>query len=248
AFVAHGTDSIEHSASAPGMAMPASEGLFGGGPSSSLSYRWVSGSQIQQMLSDGYIPAEFDELDGEQQLVRPKQRGMIQTIDDVIELAWSAGAGVGDPLDRDPADVARDVRDGAVSAHWARELYGVVLDGETVDQAATERRRSEMLSARKDGRAPADGRTGDAAGERLRLWDILDVVLSADGSAAYACAACGTDLSGDGTGDYKSGAVMAEHPLVSRVPHSERAVQLVDDTVVVRDFACLGCGRLLATE
>jgi N-methylhydantoinase B len=248
AFVAHRTESIEHSASAPGMAMPASEGVFGGGSSSSLSYRWVSGSQIQQLFADGRIPAEFDELDGEQQLVRPKQRGMIQTIDDVIELAWSAGAGVGDPLDRDPADVARDVSDGAVSAHWARELYGVVLDGETVDEAATELRRRAILSARHDGRPSALPVTADAPGERLRLWDILDVLLAADGSASYACAACGTDLSADGTGDYKSGAVMAEHPLISRVPHSERAVQLVDDTVVVREFACPGCSRLLATE
>jgi N-methylhydantoinase B len=60
----------------------------------------------------------------------------------------AGGGGWGDPLERDPERVARDVRDEKVSAHSAREHYGVVIcaDG-SVDAAAT----SELRAARKAG-------------------------------------------------------------------------------------------------
>jgi len=45
---------------------------------------------------------------------------------------------MGDPLARDPAKVARDVRDGLVSVANARALYKVVVSGDSVlDAAAT---------------------------------------------------------------------------------------------------------------
>jgi N-methylhydantoinase B len=46
-------------------------------------------------------------------------------------------------MERDPAAVLRDVRDGVVSARAAFDLYGVVLreGGKEVDSAATAARR-----------------------------------------------------------------------------------------------------------
>jgi N-methylhydantoinase B len=56
----------------------------------------------------------------------------------ILELP--GGAGLGDPTDRDPALVARDVRDGLVSAANARDLYKVaVTDDFAVDLAETAR-------------------------------------------------------------------------------------------------------------
>ncbi len=51
----------------------------------------------------------------------------------------AGGGGHGDPLERDPRAVARDVLDDKVSVAAARELYGVVVghDGE-LDLEATE--------------------------------------------------------------------------------------------------------------
>lgn len=53
------------------------------------------------------------------------------------------GGGWGDPLQRDPERVLRDVRDGLVSAEVARDVYGVVLseEGDAVDLRATGDRR-----------------------------------------------------------------------------------------------------------
>jgi N-methylhydantoinase B len=44
---------------------------------------------------------------------------------DRVTLLTAGGGGHGDPRDRDPAAVRRDVADGYVSARAARETYGV---------------------------------------------------------------------------------------------------------------------------
>jgi N-methylhydantoinase B len=77
---------------------------------------------------------------------------------DVFAVTWQGGGGCGDPLDRDPETVARDVARGAVSRDAAEEIYGVVLARGSVEKsasalsevdfAATERRRQEMRAAR----------------------------------------------------------------------------------------------------
>jgi len=59
------------------------------------------------------------------------------------------GGGFGNPLERDPEKVCKDVRDGTVSLENAREAYGVVLsdDATQVDVPATEHARAEMSGA-----------------------------------------------------------------------------------------------------
>ena len=62
-----------------------------------------------------------------------------------------AGAGGwGDPLERDPSAVLRDVRNELLSPEKALANYGVVLDlkGWKVDEAATVRRRAEIAKSR----------------------------------------------------------------------------------------------------
>src|ERR1700761_2500464 len=62
---------------------------------------------------------------------------------DRLILELPGGAGMGDPLTRDPALVARDVRDGLVSAAKARTLYKVALtEDHHVDATETARLRS----------------------------------------------------------------------------------------------------------
>lgn len=73
----------------------------------------------------------------------------------VIRIRTTGGGGWGDPLDRDPELVARDVQWGKVSSAAARDDYGVVLSCEgqraDVDASATE----ELRGALRAGR-PAD--------------------------------------------------------------------------------------------
>jgi hypothetical protein len=61
----------------------------------------------------------------------------------------SGGGGLGDPLERNPALVADDVRLGYTSTDVARETYGVALDGDGgVDVNATRRLRDTIRRER----------------------------------------------------------------------------------------------------
>jgi N-methylhydantoinase B len=67
------------------------------------------------------------------------------------------GGGWGDPLTRDPAQVAEDVAEGLISVAAARRLYGVVLRGNmSLDEVGTKRLRERLRSkvkARTRGKA-----------------------------------------------------------------------------------------------
>ena len=68
------------------------------------------------------------------------QGGSYNLLDDgdVLVNQTGGGGGYGDPFERDPLAVARDVRNGFVSAESARRDYGVSVGGDfTVDEAET---------------------------------------------------------------------------------------------------------------
>ncbi len=52
-------------------------------------------------------------------------------LDEIWVGVSSGGGGYGDPLDRDPASIAQDVRDGLVGTETAEHVYGVMLTAET---------------------------------------------------------------------------------------------------------------------
>jgi N-methylhydantoinase B len=56
-----------------------------------------------------------------------------------IVLQTAGGGGYGDPFDRDPERVARDVAEGFISVQRARQAYGVAIDEKTgvVDKSTT---------------------------------------------------------------------------------------------------------------
>ncbi len=67
---------------------------------------------------------------------------------DAYLMQSGGGGGFGDPYERDPALVARDVAEGYVSAAAALDLYGVVVTSDGVlDVEATRRQRSEPRPA-----------------------------------------------------------------------------------------------------
>jgi N-methylhydantoinase B len=67
---------------------------------------------------------------------------------DVVSYQTCGGGGFGPPLERDPAQVLRDVVQGKVTIGRARDRYGVVIGGEPlqVDRAATDRLRADQAA------------------------------------------------------------------------------------------------------
>ena len=65
---------------------------------------------------------------------------------DVIRHVQPGGGGWGDPLEREPSAVERDVADDKVSVAKAAELYGVVIDQESrgIDEEATRSLRNDL--------------------------------------------------------------------------------------------------------
>jgi N-methylhydantoinase B len=68
------------------------------------------------------------------------------------------GGGYGDPLDRDPERVRRDVIAGVVTVEHAALRYGVVVQpgGASLDEEATTRRREEIREQRRAGASRPD--------------------------------------------------------------------------------------------
>ena len=75
---------------------------------------------------------------------------------DVVRWVLPGGGGWGDPLDRDPERVLRDVRNELVSPAAAERDYGVVVDvdGRVVDEAATVRLRARRRAGRGEDEVP----------------------------------------------------------------------------------------------
>lgn len=69
---------------------------------------------------------------------------------DLLRMVSPSGGGFGDPLDRDPSLVLRDVLDGLLSSDAARAIYGVVIAGHDVDAQATAVERARRSATRND--------------------------------------------------------------------------------------------------
>ena len=85
--------------------------------------------------------------DGTERIVGNKQEDIAVAAGDELDFITWGGAGWGDPLERDPALVAKEVTQGLVSEQGAR-AYGVVLTGGAIDAAGTDALRSDIRSQR----------------------------------------------------------------------------------------------------
>lgn len=105
-----------------------------------------------------------------------------------LEFRLGSGGGHGDPLERDPAQVAREVRQGRLSVQQAGDVYGVVVDEGRADPVATERRRAGLLAARLAAAIPARRAVAEPDGETAAPDLPLYPGVVQRGSHAYAAA------------------------------------------------------------
>lgn len=88
---------------------------------------------------------------------------------DLLRVMTCGGGGWGDPLERDPEAVRIDFMRGLVTASAAHDHYGVVFRGEgleaVIDEAATERRKAEIVEQRPELRLYDRGE---------RYWELVE--------------------------------------------------------------------------
>ena len=94
------------------------------------------------MPSENYLDPE-----GENRVL-PSKFTMTIRRGDVFRHVLAGAGGWGDPLERDPAAVLRDVRNEFLSPAKAATDYGVVISENRIDPKATAKRRAEIRAAR----------------------------------------------------------------------------------------------------
>ncbi|MBS9376012.1 hydantoinase B/oxoprolinase family protein [Rhodococcus sp. B50] len=124
-------------------------GAFGGFPGSASGFTVALGAGADRTLGDGRVPMSIADLGATEQQIAGKQFGIELAAGDVVRMRSGGGGGFGDPLSRDPQQVADDVRSGVVSPRTAEAGYGVVLDTDgNADAAATEHQRGLIRHSR----------------------------------------------------------------------------------------------------
>ncbi|WP_436903744.1 hydantoinase B/oxoprolinase family protein, partial [Halovenus halobia] len=110
------------------------------------TYPWgVEGGKHAQTSEKKLIRA-----DGTEEELPSKVENVAVEPGDKLLFSTAGGGGLGDPLERDPEVVATEVARGLITEDAAHEEYGVVLDGDGVDEPATETRRAELRGSRDD--------------------------------------------------------------------------------------------------
>jgi N-methylhydantoinase B len=179
------TDSVSGVIATHGVALPNRTGIFGGLPGSCAHFELVRGGDVLAQMGRGEAIERLQDADGDYSVLPSVSAGAVIKRGEVVNVRLQNGGGYGDPIERDPAAVERDVADGAVSRERAAAVFGVVAG----DAEATRRRREEIREERRrrmraprggsgEGHVP-DGQWGDA--------------LSFAGGVAT-CARCGEEL------------------------------------------------------
>jgi N-methylhydantoinase B len=247
-FIPHGTRQIIQDTESSGAAIPTAPGLFGGYPACTNAYEFVRDSDIHQWFEQRRMPGDISELRGDPVTLQLRQLDIVQNPADVYAVAFAAGASYGDPVERDPEAVRRDVELGDISAAAARALFSVVLVGQSdelrVDTAATAALRHQVIVARL-GREPRAPRAPRLPVLR-HITETLDLVIT-DGRQHFACCRCGHVLCAVSE-NYKAHALRLDRPIQAANPLIGDPQRFIDAAVQFRQFCCPACGVLIENE
>ena len=246
AFIPHGTREIEHETESSGAAIPTAPGLAGGYPACTNAYAFKRDTDILEWFRARRLPGDITELAGRDELLQLRQVDIHQGPADVYAVAFAAGAGYGDPIEREPEAVRQDVEVGDISPEAARDIFRVALVGAepAVDHAATAALRRQALVERlgREPRPPATSRPPLL----FHVTEYLDLV-TVDGARRLACARCGQILCAAGE-NYKAHALRIDRPIQAANPLIGDPQRFIDAAVQFRQFHCPACGGLLENE
>ncbi|MFZ0040570.1 MAG: hydantoinase B/oxoprolinase family protein, partial [Solirubrobacteraceae bacterium] len=154
---------------------PKGQGQLGANPGSRASFRMRSETEVANLLSGGEVPQDFDTVGGEELPVMFKGPPLDLPPGFAWEWVSPTAGGWGDPLLRQPNDVAADITAGLLSVEDARRVYGVVADATgVVDEEASAEARLAIRRERLDGGEP--GEPVQAPEGAARAGELLYIV------------------------------------------------------------------------
>lgn len=125
-------------------------GLAGGYPAPNVMQWIVKNSNIPERLKKGDFPRNYDEIGGDWEVMPIFALRKLEPGDILIQYE-GGGGGYGDPIERDPDLVLKDVKLGYVSLEAAKKSYGVVIYPEKLEVNINKTRelRAKIISRRK---------------------------------------------------------------------------------------------------
>jgi N-methylhydantoinase B len=222
-------------------------GIHGGYPGAGSQVSVIRGSGLWEQLRRGEIPLTYEDFAGQIEHLPSKSEGVLGS-GDVLIYYPSGGGGYGDPLEREPERVRRDVLNGVVSREWARKRYGVVLtDDLALDEAATERERARQVRERLNGDAvPARKSPAAVWNGAQRLGEYLERV-GTNGTSVVRCRRCGHVLAQNGD-DPRAQALCRVLPLAEAGPWLSLKWQGHSRRFDLVESICPSCGVLFDVE
>lgn len=230
------------------------DGSNGGYPGGTNVAEVLRSSDVAAHLEANHLPDELSELSGDHEELSAKEIKTGLDGETVVRMREGGGSGLGDPVERDPEAVYKDVRDGYVTAEQARDVYGVVVADGTLDAEATSQRRAEIRATRQGWsreRTLAEEVT-DPVRDRP-LHRAVDVVSNEDGEYLR-CTHCESVFAPfDGADDREWLLYTASQRTRAADRIDELHVPAIqqrdeDDEVFVTEYACPDCGTMLETD
>lgn len=252
---------VPHDAPAPlqgvifstGVSQPEARGIYGGCPGSVERDIIFRRTNVRALFAQGRIPRDSSELRwDDRELPEAKDRFELSDGDAFLNFC-AGGGGYGDPLERSPDLVARDVRHGLCSADIAASVYGVASDAEGRAHAARTAelrdairgsRRREARPAREVFHAPGVPPASSDGGRGLMpVGPGMEVAQGVEGYVIR-CVRCGYVYSPAGE-DPKWGALVRDVPPRELSPLNAFARE---DLISIRQFVCPGCAMAIAVN
>lgn len=233
------------------------EGILGGYPSPPARTTVKHDTDLSQMFARSRVPADIGEVtEGSLEMLRGKSNAVPLGAGDIAESVISGGGGYGDPLEREPERVAKDVHELRVSRGAAHTVYGVELDtAGAVDVGATAKRRQVIRDTRAAGATGATLGSSGPAGARVPATGeprrrVHEVIVSRDDGddRVLACERCDFVICGY-RANAKEHLLVTVDDLVDALPLANDPAQYLDgEDIVFRAYTCPGCQVLVSTE
>jgi N-methylhydantoinase B len=141
-------DKIKGVAYGAASATNSGQGVFGGYPGAPSIVKLLENTRAKELMSKSGTVENIAQVGGTETFL-PYCEFELEN-DSVVYMRTASGGGYGDPLNRDPARVLADVKNGIVSIGAARVVYGVIIDmtRHQIDAAATAELRTALRQQR----------------------------------------------------------------------------------------------------
>ena len=246
AITPYGTDRLDVVVSTLGCNHSSSAGICGGYPGGGAHPLLKRGTDIINKLKNGAPPACWEDIPGEEFVLQAKESFVLKP-GDVFNGVPHGGGGFGDPIERDPKLVQRDVSQYLVSIEFAKSVYGVALDASTLkiqsqetENIRREIRKKRIAAVNKEAElrdVPEKWR--DFRNNEVRFGETLRVRKN-----DVVCARCGAKIALLGSNP-KKGAIEIRSHLQDASPRiAKRWKGESPDFVFVR-YICPGCGFII---